>query len=65
MPLHLGFTIKINTRLNEQKYDATIISMVPTMLEKLITNENSLKELQLLRCIVVSGSRIQKIYLKR
>ncbi len=63
--LHLGFTIKINTRLNEQKYDATIISMVPTMLEKLITNENSLKELQLLRCIVVSGSRIQNDLLEK
>ena len=33
--LHLGFTVKINTNLNDQKYDATIISMVPTILEKI------------------------------
>ena len=39
--------------------------MVPTMLEKLITNENSLKELQPLRCIVVSGSRIQNDLLEK
>ena len=63
--LHLGFTVKINTNLNDQKYEATLISIVPTILEKLIHNQSSLKELQFLRCIVVSGSTIQKDLLER
>ena len=63
--IHLGFTIKINTNLNNQKYDGTIISIVPTMIEKLINNHNSIKELQFLRCIVISGGNINKDLIER
>ena len=56
--IHVGFSIKITTDLQHEKYNSTVISAVPTLINKLIDNKHAAKQLQLLRCIILSGSKV-------
>ena len=63
--IHIGFSIKINTDLKKENYDSTILSAVPTLIKSLIDDENIVKQLQLLRCIILSGEKVSKDLLNK
>ena len=59
--LHIGFSVNIIDNFKNESYpdiNLTAISLVPTILEKLINQKLFIKELQRLGCVVLSGSRI-------
>ena len=62
--IHIGFSVKIDTGLQHEQYNSTIISAVPTLINKLINDKHAANQLQLLRCIILSGSKISKDLLR-
>ena len=60
--LHIGFSVDIvedlQNKLNVNN-NSSIISLVPTMLKKIINNKVCIENLKKLKCIILSGSNIQ------
>lgn len=59
--LHIGFSVVLHSQFEEciKRYSrATITSIVPTQLYELIKSKEALKNLKMLRCIIVSGSQM-------
>ena len=62
--LHIGFSINIDSA-STGIYDATVLSSVPTLLIELMKDEGNIKNLQKIRCIILSGSRVPQSLLDK